>query len=76
MRALISVSDKSGVVNFTKQFAKRLNGICQMEIKEAQDGDSVNMGEDLLAPGDRHMEVVREGLFKFKIILIVSIFIF
>ena len=47
--------------NFTKQFAERLNSICKMDVKEAKNGDSVNIGEILLAPGDKHMVLRRSG---------------
>lgn len=47
--------------NFTKQFAERLNGICEMDVKEAKDGDTVNIGEILLAPGNLHMVLRRSG---------------
>lgn len=44
---------------FTKAFANRLNGLCQMTVKEAEDGDPVSKGTTLIAPGSHHMEVVR-----------------
>jgi len=47
--------------NFTKQFAKRLNGLCEMDIKEAEDGDVVTIGQVLLAPGDKHMVLRHSG---------------
>ncbi|MFT5661894.1 MAG: two-component system chemotaxis response regulator CheB [Sulfurimonas sp.] len=47
--------------DFTKQFAERLDGICQMDVREAKDGDTVNIGEVLLAPGDKHMVLRRSG---------------
>jgi two-component system chemotaxis response regulator CheB len=46
---------------FTAAFAKRLNGICAMEIKEAEDGDEVATGRVLIAPGNRHMLLQRAG---------------
>ena len=46
---------------FTKSFADRLNGLCQLDVKEAEDGDSVVPGRALLAPGERHMMLVRDG---------------
>jgi two-component system, chemotaxis family, protein-glutamate methylesterase/glutaminase len=46
---------------FTKMFADRLNEICQMEVKEAEDGDRIMMGRVLIAPGDFHMKVIRSG---------------
>jgi two-component system, chemotaxis family, protein-glutamate methylesterase/glutaminase len=46
---------------FTAAFAKRLNGICRIEIKEAADGDKVGLGRAYIAPGNRHMLVRRLG---------------
>ena len=46
---------------FTKMFADRLNIECQMEVKEAEQGDRVLAGRILVAPGDFHMEVLRSG---------------
>jgi two-component system chemotaxis response regulator CheB len=46
---------------FTAAFAERLNGICQMEVKEARDGDRVIPGRVLIAPGGRHMQLMRSG---------------
>ena len=47
--------------NFTKQFAQRLNGICEMDVKEAQNGDTISQGMVLIAPGDVHMVLRRSG---------------
>jgi len=47
--------------NFTKAFAKRLDGICKISVKEAQDGDSVLRGQALIAPGNKHMLLKRSG---------------
>lgn len=46
---------------FTRHFADALNGICQMEVKEAATGDRVLPGRVLIAPGDTHMRVIRSG---------------
>ncbi|MEZ2127986.1 MULTISPECIES: chemotaxis response regulator protein-glutamate methylesterase [unclassified Sinorhizobium] len=46
---------------FTAAFAKRLNGLCDVEVKEAVDGDPVLRGHVLIAPGDRHMLLERQG---------------
>lgn len=46
---------------FTAAFARRLNGICAMEIKEAEDGDELITGRVLIAPGNRHMLLQRAG---------------
>ena len=46
---------------FTEAFARRLDGLCAMEIKEAADGDTVLRGRVLIAPGNRHMLLQRSG---------------
>ena len=47
--------------SFTAAFASRLNNLCEMDVKEASDGDRVMPGRVLLAPGGRHMQLVRSG---------------
>lgn len=46
---------------FTKMYADRLNRLCQMNVKEAQSGDSIERGQVLIAPGDLQMKVVKIG---------------
>jgi two-component system, chemotaxis family, protein-glutamate methylesterase/glutaminase len=46
---------------FTAAFADRLNSICAVEVKEATDGDRVEHGRALIAPGDKHMLLRRTG---------------
>jgi two-component system, chemotaxis family, protein-glutamate methylesterase/glutaminase len=46
---------------FTAAFAKRLNGLCEVDVKEAEDGDQVITGRVLIAPGNRHMLLQRSG---------------
>ena len=46
---------------FTAGFAQRLNQICQVDVKEACDGDRVQPGRVLIAPGNRHTIIVRNG---------------
>ncbi|MDH5397677.1 MAG: chemotaxis response regulator protein-glutamate methylesterase [Cyclobacteriaceae bacterium] len=46
---------------FTRQFAQRLDQICQISVKEAEDGDSVLKGQALIAPGNSHMMLQRSG---------------
>ncbi len=46
---------------FTKSFADRLNTLCSVEVKEAQDGDAVIPGRVLIAPGNYHMVLKRDG---------------
>lgn len=45
---------------FTKSFAERLNGIAELTVTEAQDGDLIQNGKVLLAPGSYHMTVDRD----------------
>ncbi|MFP4681446.1 MAG: chemotaxis response regulator protein-glutamate methylesterase [Chitinispirillaceae bacterium] len=47
--------------HFTQSFARRLNDLCAMEVKEAEDGDHVVSGRVLIAPGNRHMVLRRSG---------------
>ncbi len=61
-------ADSPGVVvvqhmpeNFTASFARRLDGLCRMDVKEAADGDSVLPGRVLIAPGNRHTLLKRSG---------------
>lgn len=46
---------------FTKSFAERLNKLCQITVKEAEDGERVLPGHAYIAPGARHMELSRSG---------------
>ncbi len=41
--------------NFTRSFAERLDTMCRVRVKEAQDGDGVFVGQVLVAPGGHHM---------------------
>ena len=47
--------------HFTAAFAKRLNGLCQIEVLEARNGDRVIPGRALIAPGGHHMLLKRSG---------------
>ncbi|MFA6412433.1 MAG: chemotaxis response regulator protein-glutamate methylesterase [Syntrophales bacterium] len=47
--------------NFTTAFADRLNTLCQFQVKEAQDNDTVVPGTCLIAPGNFHMLLRRSG---------------
>jgi len=46
---------------FTAMFAERLNSLCEIEVREAKDGDRVLPGRALIAPGGRHMMLKRSG---------------
>lgn len=44
---------------FTKSFADRLDGLCRIRVKEAEDGERVMPGHAYVAPGDQHLLVRR-----------------
>lgn len=46
---------------FTGAFAERLNGLCKIEVKEAEDGDILRPGRALLAPGGKQMMIERRS---------------
>lgn len=46
---------------FSKALAKRLNDLCPFEVKEAEDGDEVRPNRVLIAPGDHHMKLSKNG---------------
>jgi two-component system chemotaxis response regulator CheB len=61
-------ADAPGVVivqhmpeKFTRSFADRLNAVCRVRVKEAEDGDGVFPGQALVAPGGKHMLLRRSG---------------
>lgn len=45
---------------FTKMYADRLDKICNMEVKEAVNGDRVETGLVLIAPGDKQMKLMKD----------------
>src|SRR6185369_13473843 len=44
---------------YTELFARRLDSICRIDVKEAQDGESAFNGVAYVAPGGRHLSLVR-----------------
>ncbi|WP_447054860.1 chemotaxis protein CheB, partial [Bacillus velezensis] len=46
---------------FTRSFAERLNKLCQITVKEAEDGERILPGHAYIAPGAMHMELARSG---------------
>jgi len=46
---------------FTRSFANRLNEICKITVKEAENGDSVLKGQALIAQGNKHLLLKRSG---------------
>jgi two-component system chemotaxis response regulator CheB len=47
--------------HFTEAFAKRLDGLCRLNVKEAEDNDTVIRGRALIAPGNKHTLLKRSG---------------
>jgi two-component system chemotaxis response regulator CheB len=47
--------------NFTRMFAERLNGLCQITVKEAEHNDPVLPGHAYVAPGGKHLWVKRDA---------------
>ncbi|MFA6504587.1 MAG: chemotaxis response regulator protein-glutamate methylesterase [Treponemataceae bacterium] len=47
--------------HFTAAFAKRLDGLCKVNVKEAEDNDTVVRGRVLIAPGNKHTLLKRAG---------------
>lgn len=47
--------------SFTPAFAQRLDGLCEIEVREAVDGEQLKPGLALLAPGGKQMELVKRG---------------
>jgi two-component system chemotaxis response regulator CheB len=66
LTALPSVSPALVIVQhmpptFTAAFAKRLDGLCRITVKEARNGDRVVPGCALIAPGGKHLLLQRSG---------------
>ncbi|MDR1400406.1 MAG: chemotaxis response regulator protein-glutamate methylesterase [Treponema sp.] len=47
---------------FTNEFAKSLDRVCPLEVKEAEEGDLIKPGRILIAQGNKHLEVERKPL--------------
>ncbi|KAA5604584.1 chemotaxis response regulator protein-glutamate methylesterase [Roseospira marina] len=47
--------------HFTLAFSRRLDGLCGIGVKEAEDGDPILRGHALIAPGNRHLLIQRDG---------------
>lgn len=47
--------------NFTAAFAKRIDSLCKISVKEGEDGDTVIPGRAIIAPGNKHMLLKRSG---------------
>ncbi|MDH3325427.1 MAG: chemotaxis response regulator protein-glutamate methylesterase [Gammaproteobacteria bacterium] len=46
---------------FTKAFAERLNSVCSVSVCEAENGQRIMRGQVIIAPGGKHMTIVRHG---------------
>ncbi len=46
---------------FTAMYAQRLDGLCAMQVREARDGDRLQRGVALIAPGGRHLQLRKAG---------------
>jgi two-component system chemotaxis response regulator CheB len=70
LRAFLEVlpADSPGIVivqhmpeGFTRAFSQRLDGICRVSVKEAENNDTVVRGRALIAPGNHHILLKRSG---------------
>ena len=54
---------------FTAMYADRLNGLCAMNLREAKDGDRLERGVVLIAPGGRHLQLRKAGGQYFAVVI-------
>jgi two-component system chemotaxis response regulator CheB len=54
---------------FTAMYAQRLDAICAMNVREAKDGDRLERGVALIAPGGLHLQIQRKGAQYFAKVL-------
>ena len=54
---------------FTAMYADRLNGLCAMNLREAKDGDRLERGVVLIAPGGRHLQLRNAGGQYFAVVI-------
>jgi two-component system chemotaxis response regulator CheB len=54
---------------FTAMYAQRLDGLCAMQVREARDGDRLERGVVLIAPGGKHMKLRKAGGQYFAVVL-------
>jgi two-component system chemotaxis response regulator CheB len=47
--------------NFTKSFAQRMDGLCKITVKEAEDNERILPGHAYIAPGNMHLMLKRNG---------------
>jgi two-component system chemotaxis response regulator CheB len=46
---------------FTRSFAQRLDGVCELRVKEGEDGEPLQSGHAYIAPGGQHLTLSRKG---------------
>jgi len=54
---------------FTAMYAQRLDGICAVNVREAKNGDRLERGVVLIAPGGRHLQLRKAGGQYFAVVL-------
>lgn len=54
---------------FTAMYAERLNSLCAVNVREAKDGDRLERGVVLIAPGGRHLKLRKAGGQYFAVVL-------
>jgi two-component system chemotaxis response regulator CheB len=54
---------------FTAMYADRLDGLCAMNVREARDGDRLERGVALIAPGGRHLQLRKAGGQYFAVVI-------
>ena len=54
---------------FTAMYAERLNSLCAVNVREAKDGDRLERGVALIAPGGRHLKLRKAGGQYFAVVL-------
>ncbi|HEX5374180.1 MAG TPA: chemotaxis response regulator protein-glutamate methylesterase [Aquabacterium sp.] len=54
--------------HFTAMYAQRLDAACAMHVREARDGDRIQRGVVLIAPGGKHMQLRKSGGQYFAVI--------
>ena len=56
--------------NFTRLFAERLNGTCEIAVKQAEDGEPMLPGDAYVAPGDAHLTIRSAGARRYCVELL------
>lgn len=53
--------------NFTQRFADRLDGFCEITVKQAEDGEPILPGHAYIAPGDAHLTIRGEDARRYRV---------